>query len=648
MNIQRPLLLVLIPILVFASAARAGDEDLMDLDLATLMSMDVTVTSASRRAQSTSDAAAAVFVITREDIRRSGATTIPEVLRMAPGLQVARINTRSWAVTARGLNSRFANKLLVLVDGRSIYTSTFSGVMWEEQPVFLHDIERIEVVRGPGGALWGINAVNGVFNIITRTAANAEGLHVSASAGSDENHLGAVRLGGNLADFVDYRVYASHSGVGAPHASGSPWRSTQAGWRLDRETASGMLTLQADVTESDFGDVAPASYVELPTESQSGGVLASWRHVTTPGELDLRAYYRWIDRGFPGEWDETGLGLDAQFNAERIGRHVFTAGIGMRSDTDELRDAQASVALSRPRLTRDQWSVYGQDEVHFLEDAVRLIIGAKVEGLRFTGLAFQPTVRGLWRVDANHTLWAAASRATRTPSRIELHSSMDLGSPGPTDFSLRLLGDERLEAEDLRAYELGWRWRPRKTIAIDLAVFHNQYNRLITLRPGSPLVEPGPPPRVTLPIAYANAIDSRVQGAELTTQWVARDWLRFEAHGVWHDSGNAYVDATTGSSFGAADPRRLFALRARMDLPRDLELDLSWRSVSALPGFDIDGYASLGARIGWRPVRDIELSFSIDNLFDEDHLEFYDEIAVANGASFGRTVLASFIWRPAP
>ena len=313
MSIQRPALLVFVPLLMIAAGASSQEQNLTDLDLATLMGMDVTVTSATKREQTSSDAAAAVYVITREDIRRSGATSLPEVLRMAPGVEVARISSRGWAVSARGFNGRFATKLLVLIDGRSIYTPLFSGVIWEENAVFLDEVERVEIVRGPGGAMWGINAVNGVVNIITRKAEDSSGLRARVGTGSIEERSAALSYGGSAPMLGDYRVYVDHNELEALEPNGAPLLRTQLGWRLDRGLADGSFTLQGGYNDSDFGDAPGFPIASLPVTSEGGDVSARWDRKFAPGELELSSYYSWVDRGQPGDWDESAFGRH-QFN----------------------------------------------------------------------------------------------------------------------------------------------------------------------------------------------------------------------------------------------------------------------------------------------------------------------------------------------
>ena len=632
--------LVLVSVLTFSSLSVHGqDRDLTNLDLDTLMGMDVAVTSATRRAQAAADAAAAVYVITREDIRRSGATTLPEVLRYVPGLHVARINSRGWAVTSRGSSSRFANKLLVMIDGRSLYSSVFSGVLWEEQSVALEEIERIEIVRGPGGALWGINAVNGVINVITRMAADARGLRATGGAGSLHEQSAAVSYGSS-AEFVgDYRTYVDHSevdGIGASDA----WSHTQAGVRVDRELANGSFTLQGDINEADFGAPPPEPAAALPGSAQTGNLLAGWQQNTQGGQLELRGFYAWTRRGSPSRWAESLLGFDLQFAAERSGAHVLTMGAGYRRSVDELKEPWSVLSTVSPKVVQDQWSIFAQDEIHLANDRVRFIAGAKLEDHEFSGLAFQPTLRGLWAVTDSHTVWLAGSRAVRTPSRFELSAHTQISGFTPEGMLLthQVFGDQNLKAEDLHAYEFGWRWRPLQTISVDLALYRHEYEHLVVPQPLAAIVEFLPTPRLLLPSQFVNLGETFSEGAELSLEWVATNWMRMEAQGTWQtQSGDIGV-------YAPRDPKRMFSVQTSLDLPFDTELDLDWRSVAALPG--IDGYEVLNTRLAWWLTTGIELSFSVDNIFDDEHVEFFDDIALRPGATLGRSYFARFTVRP--
>lgn len=640
MNTQRLPALVVSLLIAFAAVA---EEDLTDLDLTTLMSMDVIVTSAAKRSQASSDAAAAVFVITRDDIRRSGATTLPEVLRLAPGLHVARIDARSWAISARGFNSRFANKLQVLVDGRSIYTPLFSGVMWEEQLIPLHTIDRIEVVRGPGGALWGINAVNGVINIITQAAADSPGLHIEAGGGTVDSESGGMSYADRSETIGDYRVYAEHSHTDSYLNSGEPWTRTQAGWRVDRDAAGGQLTFQGDIQEGDFGDVDGYAGSNLPGSSKTGNVSVHWQRPLAMGSLDARTYYSWTDRGLPGRWSEATAGLDLQLSANRIGRHLLTSGIGLRHVDEKQHDQATRVQFSATESSQNHWSIYAQDEIHFFADRVRVIAGTKLEDFAYTGFALQPTLRTLWHVNEDQTLWGAVSRAMRTPSRIELFSRVSVMVPDVVPVHFMLLGDEHLDEEEMTSYELGWRWRPDPRLTIDASLYYNDYQDLIRVTSLPPEVDLGPPLHINKVFMYANTFDAVVYGAETSVEWAVTDWMRWQVHGNWlHVQDRAPPSELTLQI--ASDPRHHFESRLRFDLPFATELDLAWRHVGELENYHIASYSALDLRAAWHPRDSLELSLSVNNVLDREHIEFFDETGGGPGARIGRSVFGRVVW----
>ncbi len=640
---KTPRLLSLLASLLIVSTATAAEEDLTDLDLTTLMSMDVIVTSAAKRSQASSDAAAAVFVITREEIRRSGATSLPEVLRLAPGLHVARIDARSWAISARGFNSRFANKLQVLVDGRSIYTPLSSGVMWEEQLVPLHTIDRIEVVRGPGGSLWGINAVNGVINIITQAAGESPGLHIEAGGGTVDSEAGAVSYAGRAETIGDFRVYAEHAHTDSYLTGGEPWTRTQAGWRVDRDAAGGRFTFQGDLQEGDFGDVDGFAGSNLPGDSMTGNVSVHWQRPMAVGNLDARSYYSWADRGLPGRWSEATAGLDLQLSANRIGRHLLTGGVGLRHVEEEQRDQATRIMFSATESSQNHWSIYAQDEIHFRDDRVRVIAGAKLEDFTFTGLALQPTLRSLWHVSDDHTLWGAASLAVRTPSRIELFSRIGVVVPDIVPVHVMLLGDENLDEEKMTAYELGWRWRPDPRLSIDASLYYNDYQDLIRVASLPIEIDPGPPLHINKVYMYANTFDAVVYGAETSLEWAVTDWMRWHVQGNWlHIRDMAPPTEMTLQL--ASDPRRHFESRLRFDLPFATELDLAWRHVGELDDYGIASYSSLDLRAAWHPRDALELSLTLNNALDREHVEFFDETGAGPGARIGRSIFGRIVW----
>lgn len=621
---------------------RAEIQDLSSLDLADLMQLDVTITSAARHAQVGGDAAAAVFVLTREDIRRSGAVSIPELLRTVPGMQVARINNQSWVVTARGFSTRFANKLLVLVDGRSIYSHNFSGVIWEDQHVPLEEIERIEIVRGPGGALWGANAVNGIINIITRSADQLHGLEGTARIASDDRSTG-LHYGGKLSELGHYRVYGEALERDSFERGVSPWKRVQAGGRFDGTN----LRLQADVydnpqSEQRAGGSLSAFHVA------GGGVSAAWQDQSfAAGLLDLQSNYSWTQYTQRGNQlaRESALGLDVQFSAPRMGRHLVIVGASYRNLRDEGGLATFGLNGGTPQATEDLWSVYLQDEVHFFDDTLRVTVGAKLDGFEYAHTALQPTLRAIWHIDERHALWAAVSTAVRTPARFDLQGDATLAEiPGTTPVRVALVGNPDAQIEHLLAYEMGWRWRAAQQLNFDLALFEHRYRDLLQAMPAPPYVDLNST-TVVEPSAYTNGLDIRTRGAELAVDWRAMQRLHvLGSASLFHMNRVRAAQAVDGPE--RSDAERLLSATVRADIHETAELDLAWRWVGERPVGNIASYDSLDLRLGWRPTRHFEFELAVENVLDERHTEFFDERGQGAGALLGRTVSAKVKWLP--
>lgn len=636
--------LTLLAFTILSDQAFAQSMDLTNLDLATLMDMDVTVTSASKRAQSGNDAAAAVYVLTHEDIERSGKTTIAELLRTVPGLQVARLANNRWAVTARGFSGRFANKLLVLIDGRSVYTSTFSGTLWEQQGIPVEEIARIEIVRGPGGALWGANAVNGVINIVTHRAADEPGIRISVGAGDDERGNGSLRIAGNAGDIGDYRFYVEGASREAFEENVSAWRSWQTGFRLDGEAAGGQFSVRGDIYKNDLGEFVFEGSPENSVSAHGGGIVLTWGTELDPGTLTLQGHYSHSDQHKHGmrAFVESIYSVDVQFDVKRIGRHQLTTGAQLRVLEDNLKGPPERIEYVREHTSQTGWNLYAQDEIYFLEDDLRLILGVKLEDLPFEGTAFQPTIRSLWHLNGQHTLWAAVSRAVRTPSRLELHSRIPIGPLPPFNWETTLVGSEGVRSEVLKAYELGWRWRPAHNVSADLAMFENRYEHIIGWRPGEP--EPGTVTTMILPLVYSNLDTAKTHGAELALDWVVSERMRWQLSGTWLE-----VDAPSQPGvvvdFNGIDPKFSFSVQARMRLPKQLALDVAWRWVDEIPAWGISAYDSVDARLAWQPSDALEFSLSVDNAFGGKHVEFFNEESRAMGDALGRSVFARAVWK---
>ncbi|MCK5229802.1 MAG: TonB-dependent receptor, partial [Desulfobulbaceae bacterium] len=417
-----------------AKAAEIVPTDMTELSLEELMNIEIT--SVSKKPEKLADAAAAVFVVTREDIRRSGVTSIPEALRMAPGINVARIDSNKWAVTSRGFNGRFANKLLVLIDGRSVYTPSFSGVHWEVIDIFLEDVDRIEVIRGPGATLWGANAVNGVINIITKHAADTQGGLIAMGAGTEERGFGGVRYGTDMGETTYGRFYAKgfkrdefvHNTTGDD--AGDDWDMLRGGFRLDSLLYDrDSVTVQGDIYQGNMNQTLHLPTVSGPffnkivedkAEVEGWNLLTRWQHTLSPtSDFTLQVYYDRTNRDefVYGEIRDT-FDIDLQHQFAAYKRHEVIWGLGYRYTHDDFSDSEI-LRLDPDSRSDELFSAFVQDKITLMEDCLWLTIGSKFEHNDYTGYEIQPNARLFWAPHTDHKVWASVGRAVRTPSRME-------------------------------------------------------------------------------------------------------------------------------------------------------------------------------------------------------------------------------------
>jgi len=602
--------------------------------------MSVKVTSVSKKAQNLSDSAAAIFVITNEDLRRSGVTSIPDALRMVPGLNVARIDSNKWAVTSRGAASRFSDKLQVLIDGRSVYTSTFSGVYWEVQDVMLEDVERIEVIRGPGASLWGANAVNGVINIITKHAADTRGGLVSLGGGSGEGAFTAARYGASLKEGTYGRLYAKgFKRDGFQHRAGGDagddWDMLKSGFRLDSSlTGANSLTLQGDIYQGGIDQridlpslTAPYSVaVEDDVMASGGNLLARWQKIfSSTSEFTLQAYYDRTSRDealMKEDRDSFDLNFQHHFKA---GRHdVVWGGRGYHTHDDF---ANLSAFVPDPASRSDNlYSIFLQDEIEVVDERLWLTLGSKFEHNDYSGYEVQPNARLLWAPHRNHRLWTAISRAARTPSRAEqdgwLINTVIPPSTPPLPVAVTVVGNTDYDTEDLMAYEAGYRFMAPRDFSVDIAVFYNDYDNLRRTIQGSPISRGT---YIEQPLRFTNNFSARTYGAEVAAAWQAADRLKF-------DLAYSYLDSNMedGGQVGKA-PRHQASLRTAAGLRDDIDLDIWVRYVDSVNTtyvtelYTIDEYVTLDLRLAWRPASGVELSLVGQDLLDSSHMEFVQE-----------------------
>jgi len=594
--------------------------------------------SVSKKAEKLSNAPAAVFVITQEDIRRSGVTSIPEALRMVPGLEVAKIDANKWAITSRGFNSRFANKLLVLMDGRTLYTPMYSGVFWDIQDTLLEDVDRIEVIRGPGATLWGANAVNGVINIITKNSKETQGTMISGGMGTEERGFGSIRYGtevGNEAYVRAYGKYFSRDAGAFPNGDDAhdDWESVRGGFRTDWQASENIsLTLQGDIYDCDSGQTI-TSYQFTPPYSQthnadiesSGGNLL-WRLTRSlnNSEMSFQAYYdRTEHREIAGDEKRQTFDLDFQHCFRPLKGQELIWGLGYRLSKDDVKPILNNLndTIEPDSRHDDLFSAFFQDEIAFFEDRLFLILGSKFEHNEYTGFEIQPNVRLSWLPDERHSFWASVSRAVRTPSRGEhdAQSTIQVMAPthsNPFPAAIRYLGNSDMESEVLMAYELGYRTLLTDRASLDFAVFYNDYLELVGFNLGTPYFVTGPIPHYVFPVSMLEAEEGYTYGLEMAGVWALSDRCRINV---------AYTYLKTDIiQYGMEkmDPRHQVSIRNTVDLSKNVELDLWARYVDELPDLDTPDYVTLDVRLGWKPLKNVEISLVGQNLLDPQHGEY--------------------------
>jgi iron complex outermembrane receptor protein len=664
-------------LLLSASTVHAHEtvDHYMDMPLADLLSMEVT--SVARKKQRLNEVAAAIFVITQEDIRRSGATSIPEALRMAPGIQVGRIDANKWAITSRGFDNQFSNMLLVLIDGRTVYSTAFSGVYWDVQDALLEDIERIEIIRGPGATVWGANAVNGVINIITKQAGQTQGGLISAGAGNEETAFAGIRYGIETDNGITARIYMKYNdrdGSYAPDTggdAGDDWQSLRGGFRIDSQAGEAdSWTLHGDIYQSDenqrlnlWEDPAdPANAVYAPfyraentadsIDSSGWNVLGKWDHLLSEdSNITLQAYIDHTKRseGFLGQEQDT-IDLDFQHQYRGFEGHEIIWGLEYRRVRDNFDNTFVASFLPDQQAL-DLYSAFLQDELQLIPDTLRLTLGAKFEHNDFTGWEVQPNARLVWLPNDKNTLWGSISRAVRTPSRLERDTQfVPLIAPLPPTFEpavIYLLGSDDFQSEELLAYEIGYRVQPRANLSLDLALFYNDYDMLQSFESVNALD----------PIAdliFGNKLTADSYGMELSLDWRPIEWWRLQ-------SNYSFLKMSTTPTRGSSDPdgnnsldehsypKHQFSLRSMMDVGSNITLDVWLYYVHDLKktSFSVDrqvpAYTSLNARIAWRPVQRLELSVVAQNLLDEHHLEFVGE-SLLSPTEVERSAYAQIRW----
>jgi iron complex outermembrane receptor protein len=624
------LLIALLTLAFFTRAAAetnsiTGPAELKKLSLEALMEQDVTVVT--RRPEKLSQSPSAVQVISGEDIHRSGATSLPEALRLASNLQVAQVNSHDWAISARGFNNTLANKLLVMIDGRSVYTPLDAGVFWDAQNILLDNIERIEVVSGPGGTLWGANAVNGVINVVTKSARDTQGMLIEGGAGSFLQDFGAIRYGGGNGTNLFYRVNAQRfdrNGAVFPNGTDArdSWDMSQGGLRIDWYPSEvNTLTVKGDAYAGSQGATNGATFID------GQNLLGRWTHtISDTSDFSLQAYFdrTWRDIPSLGAEDLKTYDFDFQFRFALGQRQSVTWGAGYRLMQDSVKNG-LGIAFIPPDKNMQLFSGFVQDEIALVPDYLELTLGTKLEHNDFSGFEVQPSARLAWTPAERHTFWAAISRAVRSPSRFD----SDVRVPGNPPF--QVVGDKDFESETVLAYEAGYRVRPMERLNLSLASFYNDYDHLRSLNQATPTS-----------FVFGNNFEGQTWGFELSGTYQATDRWRLRAGYtylnklLWTHSPVVLSNIREGN-----DPENQFLIQSILDLPAHFQFDVVGRYVDTLENPHVPSYVSLDVRLAWWWRDNLEISIIGQNLWDNHHPEFG---AGATREEIPRSVFGKVAW----
>jgi iron complex outermembrane recepter protein len=658
---------VLLVLTLLTARAQKAAPDLTTLQIEDLMNVDVT--SASKKEQKISRVPAAIFVITQEDIRRSGAIDIPDVLRMVPGLEVAQINANTWAISARGFNGQYSNKLLVLIDGRTVYTPLFSGVYWDAQDLALDSIERIEVIRGPGATVWGTNAVNGVINIITKIARDTQGGTVTAEGGNLIHGAGMMRYGGRTGARGSYRAFAdgfeiSHFLTPDLKNAEDDWYRFHGGFRIDQDISrKDSLTMEGEAIRGNEGEIVPAIIsLQPPVNGNIGlrdrfsgwSVLGRWQRVLSPGsETTLQVYF---DRSTRGDTTYgTGLNtfdIDFHHHGAWGRRQDFVWGLGYRLNSDRFgHDFRFSANPSA--LNYQTFSSFVQDEIAILPDHLYASIGTKLEHEYFNGFNLQPTARITWAPEDRDMLWAAISGAQRTPSRGETAIRENQSVyPGPNNLPalISVFGNPAQKNERLIASEAGFRKALTDRLSFDSAVFFNHYQDLLSGEPGLPRLETDPPPvHLLVPIVIGNQLYGETHGievlvnAKLAARWTLSPGYTFLTMHIHRSATSS--DVISGPEAQGSSPNQQAQLRSNVNLPGHWQWTTSAYFVGRLTDPKNPSYTRLDTNLTWQPSDKILLGLVGQNLLKGLHQEYNGRDLTETSSLIRRSAYARVTFR---
>jgi iron complex outermembrane receptor protein len=635
----------LLPFRAMSAPTTQGNEELMDLDIESLM--EIEVYSVSKKAQKLSDTTSAVFVINQEMIHKSGLTEIPEILRLAPGVQVSRITGNSWSVSIRGGSGRYGDMLLVMIDGRSIYTPLYAGVYWEDQDLPLQDIDRIEVIRGPGATIWGANAMNGVINIITKKAKQTQGSQINISTGSINTALATVRHGGTINDDTYYRMslqYRNQSRLEEPNGTKNH-DGIQMGhgdFRTDwTPNTQDSFSLQGSFFNGDrdenvlWAQPAPPYSTSIHNTSDSNGwdLVGSWnRQFSSDNQLGLTFYYDNTYKDtfyYSFDIDNWDIALQQQLTITDTQNLIY--GLRCRYTNSDL-SGKDNVHFNKAKRTDYLYSFFIQDEIELFSDELFLTLGSKFEYQNITNLEILPTARLLWKLTEESSVWAAVSRAVRSPSIADQDIVVEIGYAPINGDPSQLIGywvngNPDMESEENISYETGYRTNLTSTVSFDLTLFYSTYDNVRGFLPLQPVPTLTPVPHLRADIQFLNLISGYSYGFEVSATWNPLEQLRFTAN---YSNLQILVDDITGISdqqlgqFDDRTPTSLYNLTGNWAIQEDLDIGLYLYGSSKLSrqSNPVPSYLRCDLRLAWRPVPSVELSLVGQNLFDSEHTEY--------------------------
>ncbi len=651
----------LVPVVAQVSSEGPPPDALKTLSLEELG--NIKVVTQSKEPTSIANTPAAIYVLTGDEIRRSGVTSVPDALRLVPGVNVARVNgARNWAVGIRGLGDQFSKYVQVLIDGRSVYSPLFGGVYWNINNVMLEDIDRIEVIRGPGGTIWGANAVNGIINIITKSAADTQGLLLSAGGGNVDQGTADVRYGGTR-NGMSFRTYVLGFVRSAEyHANGQPdydnSKLLQFGTRADWKRNADEVTVQGDGYFGRMGDAQTVStYVPptvavsyKPTDTVGGNLLGRWRRsMKDDSDIYVQAFWTY-DYRTGSNFGETRNTFDMDFlhRTSSTTHQQFTYGAGLRLSPSTTHVTDETDTFVPAQKTDAVYSGFLQEELRLVPGKLALIAGTKLEHNNYTGFDYQPSGRLLWTPTSRATLWASVSRAVRTPDRVDDDIHVDvLALTSPVIYG-EVIGNQNLRAERLVAYEGGTRFLLTPKIYAQLTAFHNVYGDLIAQ--GAPTVLAGAPPfppgSFVIQFQYQNGVRGTTDGFEFAPDWQPAAWWQIKAaYSYLHfnlENKPGFSSTTTLTALHGSSPNSQAVIRSLVNLPNKFEFDQTVRFVGSLPAQNVRRYVTADVRLGRHVTRGLDFSMVGENLFQPHHGEF--GIDPGPNVQIKRSVYAKLVW----